>query len=1039
MNAPVAPRFRLRTLGTAALDCRGEDGSWETVMRASKPLALLVYLATVPGRSLPREQLADSLWGDESPDRARASLRQAIYALKQVIGEEVLQSEREVVVLRAGALDCDRDAFIAAMRVNDLDAMLAVYHGGFCESMSVGGATEYERWMRAERSHLERLLIDRAQMVIPARIAAGEMAPALEAARALERHLADRSEVQVLLFDALVASGGRLEAVERLSAHASQLSSQELSIPPQIAERIARVRRVALEPPPPPTASLGAIGQQLIGRDALLGELSREAEVARAGGVRRVILHGPAGVGKTRVLDELEARLRLRGARVVRVSILPSMGDVEYAALLDLVRAVCDLPGALGISEHSASRLIKVLPELRSRFPGAARSADAVIDDARGLQSAVADLLSSVAEERLVVLMLDNVHHADPMSLQVLLGTQIHPKSRLLELWTSRNGHEFAAMPGTAVFDVLPLAESDVLALLSAVAKVPDEAWMHALATALFRRSRGVPQLVLAAIRSLGAAGLLRISRGSWTSERPDALLSMANATAGTAALVAGVDATSRLALEVLAAWGRPMEERDLLGTLALAVRAVGADEWRGCLRRLESLGLVQSRDVTWGISHDTVADELRATPSSVLEDAPRELLFAYWTGSGRLTASVLAQLALLAGEEDTPSLATRLARIAQGEPRLSAAGLRGRELARRIARLSGHPAWERDVASGLGFFARQSDGTRLALAVVMTLVVTGLLVLGVRLQPRLVIESVPMAEFSVDGVPAELVVQPRVRITDGFGRPSDLEVAVRVSVDHGALVGETVRRTVQGRLQYEGLGLLRGPDGVEERPVHVAFHGPWWVRPARAEIPGLTTTRARDAFRVVALSANGVAVSDDYIITANARDSIRFDLTFEYTTVHPTANYIVGAMPTWGRRESSAIRLAGLPRPVVNAWRTVSFALAPPGRPGEQYVVVMMDMEDTVDHMFSGTSWQAGAPVWNDGNDILDQPLEVFEDLRRSGRATVVGKVNALYGTRQGEYRIGDSLHRRLGGTPASEPRAVTGRAVLIRFRADD
>jgi DNA-binding SARP family transcriptional activator len=1011
MTSPATLAYRLRTFGATTLEQREGDGAWDVVIRASKPLALLIYLSTQPGRSLSREQLADSLWGDESPERARASLRQALYALKQTLGDDVLQAEREVVVLREGAIESDRDLFLTAMRRNDLDEMLAVYGGAFCDALSVGGATEYERWLRAERAHLERLVLDRAQNVVPARIAAGELHSALDAARALEKHFSERSEVQVLLFDALVAAGGRLEAVERLSAHATQLSAKELSIPPQIAERIARVRRAAIEPPSAPNGSLAAIGQQLVGRDALLGELSREAESARAGGARRVVLNGPAGVGKTRVLDELEARLRLRGARIVRVGLLPSMRDVEYSALVELVRALCELPGALGVSEHSASRLLRVLPELRSRFPGAVREGDAIADGVRGLQSAVADLLSSVSEERLVVLMLDNVHHADSASLQVLHGTQAHPKSRLLELWTSRSGREFVSGADTSVIDVMPLAEPDVISLLASVAKLPDEAWMHGLATALYRRSRGVPLLVLASIRSLGAAGLLRITRGTWASDRADALLQMANATAGTAALVAGVDAVSRLALEVLAAWGRPMEERDLLGTLALAVRSVGADEWRACLRGLESLGLVQSRDVTWAIAHDSVADELRATPSTVLEDAPRELLFAYWSRPSRLSATVLEQLALIVGQEDSPRLALKLARAAQHSSRLDSAGLRGRELVRRIARQAGHPEWERELDRSLGFFARQSDGARLSIAVVLTLVVMGLAVLGVRLQPRIIVESVPMAEFGLEGMPQDFVVQPRVRIADGFGRVSDVAVPVRVAVDHGSLVGETIRRTENGRVQYEGIGWLRGPVEDVGRPVHVDFRGPWWVRSARVEIPGSSTAVSQDAFQVISLKANGEPVSSDYIISAAAGDSIRFELTFEYTTVHPTANYIVGAMPTWGRRERSAIRLAGLPRPVVDAWRTVSFTVEAPGRAAEQYVIILMELEDTVDHLFSGTSWTRGAPVWNDGDDFLDQPRTVFEELRLSGRAVIAGK---------------------------QVPRAVIGRAILIRFQGE-
>lgn len=1037
MIADEIPAFRLLTLGLTALEQRGTDGTWISVMRASKPLALLVYLAAAPRRTLSREQLADTLWGDESPERARASLRQAVYALRQVLGEDILHTERDVLSLSDRGLWCDRDAFIAAVRRNDFDSMLGVYGGEFCASLSVGAAAAYERWMTTERAHLEQMLLDRAQSVIPARLAAGDTDTALANARDLEAYAAQRSEVQVLLFDSLVAAGDRLEAAERLAAHATRLSATDAAVPPAIAERLARVRRVSLASPPQGTSSLVAVGEQLIGRDGLLSSLSREAEVARAGGSRRVVLSGPAGVGKTRVLDELEARLRLRGARVVRVSLRAEMHDVPFAALVELVRALVELPGALGVGEATARHLIDVVPDLRSKFPGVPRDAATHADGLRGLQHAVSDLLSSVAEERLVVVMMDNLHYADDATVQVLTGTQAQSASRLLEVWTSRRGAELPAASSTAVIDVLPLTSTDVVALLESVAHLPAEPWTRALADALFRRSRGVPLLVLAAVRSLGAAGLLRVSHGTWVSERPEALVEMANATAGTAALVAAVDSRARLALEVLAEWGRPMEERDVIGTLHLGASGASTTEWRACLRRLESLGLVQSRDATWGVAHDTVADELRATSSSVLEDSPRELLFEYWSARSRLSVPVLEQLALLSGHSETPAFAVRLARAASGVERLHRAGLRGRELTGRIARMSGRAEWAPEIHRSIGFIARQSDAARFSIAMAAVLVMTGLIVLVDRFQPRIVVETVPMAEYGRPGTPAEFVVQPRVRIENGFGTPLSLRVPVRLSVSHGQLVGESQRVTENGRLQFEGISMIQGPATGQSGQLSMTYDGPWYVRSGHSELLGMRFNYEVDQFRVIKLSANGVPVGDEMIVTAALGDSILFDLTFEYTTLSATANYIVGAMPTWGRRETAAIRLAGLPRPVHEAWRQVTFAVPSAPAAGDYYVVILMDLEDTVDHLFSGTSWQYGAPRWYDGNDVVDQPREVFEALRQSGNSQYDGKSRADY-ARQGTYRVGGAIVSRSAGSFEADtmPEPLMGRAVLVRFR---
>lgn len=1041
MTASPTASLRLRTLGVPLLE-RDEFGRWEPALRGGKPLALLIYLSTLDGRAATREQLADLLWGDEAPERSRASLRQAVYALRQAVGEEVLTSDREQLSLRPGALASDRSTFLDASRRGDFDAMLAAFGGSFCEGLPVGGAVEFERWMRAERLRLERLLLDQAAGVVPTRIAAGEGESALAVARQLDRHFPDRSEVVVLLFDALVATGGRLEAVERLSAHGARLASQEISLPPALAERLARARRAAAEGPAMPMGpamALSMVGQQLVGREALLSELSREAEVARGGQVRAVVLTGPAGVGKTRALDELEARLRLRGARVVRVGVQQAMQDVEYAALVEYVRALAALPGALGVSERSAGRLLGVVPELAERFPGAVAHRVSVrgAEGIARLQEALGDLLASVSEERLVVTMLDNLHHADVASRRVLAGTMPAPTSRLLRIATSRNATDGAVLTSASVIEVLPLDAEGIAAMLRSVATVPELPWMDDLVRALERRSLGVPQVVLAMLRSLGAARLLHVEDGAWTSERPEALLAMAEETAGTSALLAGVDPLARLALEVLATWGRPMEDRDFIGTMAGTAAAPSVESLRDRLRQLEALGLVQSRDVTWALAHDTVADELRRAPSAVLVEPPAELLFAYWRHPDRLSVPVLEQLALIAGRDESAAMAVRLGRAAIGAPRVREAGMRGRALARRVARMSGRPEWEATVLRGLGLWGRQSEGTRIATIVAAMLLFLTLVAFAERLQPRVVISTPAMAEQPGDELAVSLVVQPRVQVENGFGRIWARQLPLRVRADLADVFGDTVRESVGGSAQFERLALRRR--GIESvpRPVHLVVSGPWYLRPGRAPVVGMTSGVLRDDWRLTGAEVNGRSLGDSLIVDVAPGDSLRVDLTFEYTTVQATANYLVGAAPMWEPRERASIRIAGLPRPVHDAWRHETFGVRAPDRPGSYFIAILFDLEDTVEHSFSSTSWQFGAPSWYDGNDIQDQPATFLDSLRVHGFATATPQSRRQLRTRLADIRVGDSVTPRPVYPEHGRRRLVTGRAILVRVQA--
>jgi DNA-binding SARP family transcriptional activator len=1042
MHAPTVIARRLKTFGSPSLDAQVASG-WKPVMRGGKPLALLVYLTSLDGRAESRERLADLLWGDEAPERSRGSLRQAVYALRQVLGDEILTSDRETVAVDATRLPSDYQAYVAASRRGDFDAMLAVYTGAFCDGLRLGGAAEFERWMDAERRRLERLLLDHAVRVIPTRIAAGDSEPALVAARTLDVLFPDRSDVVVWLFDALVAVGGRLEAIERLSAHQARLAAQNLVVPPSLAERIARVRRAPVEGPllpAGPALPLATVGQQLVGRESLLGELLRLGEAARAGATQRVLLAGPAGVGKTRVLDELEARLRLRGARVVRVALQPTMREVRLAAVVSLVRSLSVLPGAAGISEESAAQLTQIVPELRERFPGAAGTAMPrdEADGRRRLTDAVADLMAAVSEGRLVVMMVDNLHYADGESLQVLMSAQPLAGARLLLLWTSRRVADAALASDAVIIDVLPFGADDIRTMLSAVAALPELPWTGALVTALYERSRGAPQLVLAMIRSLGAARLLGVEGGRWTSARPDDLLAMVRETAGTSALVSDLRAVARLSLEVLAAWGRPMAELDFLGIMRNGSPAFTPETLREALHELEGLGLVQSRDLTWALAHDTVADELRQHPSSVGADAPVELLFRYWRHPHRLSIAVLEQLALLAGRQASESLAVRLGRAALASPSVKETGLRGRVLAQRIARMCGQPEWGTRILRGLGFWGRRSERERVAATAVGMLALVFLVWLGERLQPRVVVTTPPMSEQMQDNLAVSLVVQPKVRIENGFGRPWTRPMRLLVRNEYGPIYGDSSRRTINGVAQFERLAVPRPPAQPVPQPVHLLVSGPWYVRSVRVPITGLLTADVADVFRVTAAEVNGVSLGDSLIVRVAPGDSLRVDLTFEYTTVNPTSNYLVGAAALWVPRERASIRIAGLPRPVREGWRHVTFAEKAPSRPGDYYIVILFHLEDTVEHLFSSTSWSHGAPLWYDGNDIHDEPPEFFEALRRDGVATAREVLRRPLKTRLGDIRLGDSLLAGHVSPSASGARHHVGRAILVRVRAD-
>ncbi|MDQ8146874.1 MAG: AAA family ATPase [Gemmatimonadota bacterium] len=1001
--------LRLRTFGSTALERRIDDGNWETVLRTGKPLALLVYLASADGRTVPREQLADLFWGDESPERARGSLRQALHIIRRAVGESILVADRDTVALQSEGLEVDRSRALRAIRAADVAELLQVYAGPFCPHLDVGRAPEFERWLEAERGHLERVVVDAVTAGIGRQLADGALDRAVPGARQLVTAAPDAPGAVVLLADALAASGALSEARERLEATAVRWDSAGQPVPPLLQERLDRFRRASVARPVVEAGTLELLGRTLVGREAPLASLLREAERARGGTARRVALVAPAGMGKTRLLDEFDARMRLRGARVVRVRFLPGMRGVPFAAAADLIRALASLPGALGISGVSARALIGLVPELVVRYVAAdAAALPPLAMSLLARRDALADLLGAVSEDRLVLVLVDDLQYADEMSRDLLASV---PRSagRLFELYASRSGVDSRLFGPDLDLLLAPLNAVDARLLLAEVGAVPEADWVTEMLDRLVRRVRGEPQTLLAALRALVDGGHLLLDEGRWVAPAPEGLGEAIDRADGVPQSIASLSDAERRLLRLLATWARPMEEADLIAVMGADAAVLAA------LSRMAALGLVQSRDATWVVAHDAIVEGIDAVAPPPGEVAPLAAIIEHWAGHPQLTAAVLEHLALLCGARDDLAAARRLVSRVAGRRRWRIVGLRGRTLARAVARAAGQPTWAGPLDDAVGFLARRSD-RGLALLGAGTAFAAGLLLwLLAMLQPRLVVESEPMAEV-VSGQALHvlaLIVQPRVVVRNGFGRALEMDLPVAVSVPGALVRGDSAVRLRDGRYQFERLLVQLDSARPPPRPDQwrIDLRGPWYVRDASVRIRGSGSADQQNTFRAISLRVAGGALVGPMHVRARLGDSLRFDLTFEYSTVEATANHIVAGTPTWGDRRRSVIRLAGLPSPVQNAWRTVTFSVPPPPRVGMHHVAVLLAMEDEAANVLSGTNWGAGEPIWFDGNDVVDLPPRAFEGLRTRGSVTLPRYLRRFYQDRLPDLRLGEQV----------------------------
>ena len=150
------PKFGLSLLG--GFELTGPDG---VIGLPSRKLAgLLAYLACNL-RPQSREKLTTLLWGSRFEAQAKQNLRQALFRLRKVLGQDALESDGELISLNAACVSCDVRRFETLVREGSREALSAatdLYRGQLVDDISVGEAG-WNEWIAGERERLLELAL----------------------------------------------------------------------------------------------------------------------------------------------------------------------------------------------------------------------------------------------------------------------------------------------------------------------------------------------------------------------------------------------------------------------------------------------------------------------------------------------------------------------------------------------------------------------------------------------------------------------------------------------------------------------------------------------------------------------------------------------------------------------------------------------------------------------------------------------------------------------------------------------------------------
>lgn len=344
----------------------------------------------------------------------------------------------------------------------------------------------------------------------------------------------------------------------------------------------------------------------VVGRNAELAVLHDELARARRGELRSVLLTGEPGMGKTRLAKQL---LTIPGATALSARAYP-LGESS----------------PFGLWAEALERHLRVLPpeEITTLCAGSERDLAAVLRSVAAVAAAVpqgepprarllaalAGLVATVAANRTMVLLLDDLQIADASSLEALhYIAHSCAESPVLVLGTARPaelGEDAAAsevllrLEQEGMLRRLPVGPLDAPALRSLSEAMIDAPAPDALVGWLEERSRG---------NVLFAVGLLRALLDEGADLAAPSLRRLPESLVERVGIrLDQLDASALDAVELLAVLGRTTELRVLV-----AVTELPPDEVAEVLERLVRAGLVteaeQGLELTFEPAHPLIAE----------------------------------------------------------------------------------------------------------------------------------------------------------------------------------------------------------------------------------------------------------------------------------------------------------------------------------------------------------------------------------------------------------------------------------------------
>ncbi|GAA5152101.1 hypothetical protein GCM10023340_31860 [Nocardioides marinquilinus] len=516
---------------------------------------LLAALALEPGHVVGLDLIADRIWDGEPPANPAPTVHAYVSRLRaslRTFGPDGAEVPSVLVTRAPGyALDVPRRSLDAQRFVEDVREARALaaddparartlVRGTLALWRGDAYADVAAEFARREADRLAGLRLDALELAAQVDLSLGRHESLVGEAGALVAEHPLREGLQRAYLLALYRSGRQAEAL-RHYAVVRELMADELGIDPgpdlrALHEAILR-QDAALDPPAAPAGGLtvadaapappvradvdsaAPTGPRLVGRERELARLAEAVDRAAAGTATPVAVVGEAGIGKSRLLEEAAGLAARRGALVAWGRCWQHEGAPVLWPWLQALESLVDQlgrvdPGALDRALGGRGAGVAALvPALADRTPSAPPPVTPSDGAQLVLYAAVAAFLEAVADGQTVVMLLEDMHWADPGSRELAEYVVGHVRSaRLALVLTVRSPTDEAVRTGSELLTSLARSgrgervdlgglEPEAVAAYVAdrTGSLPD----HATSSALAERTGGNPFFVGELVRLL--------------------------------------------------------------------------------------------------------------------------------------------------------------------------------------------------------------------------------------------------------------------------------------------------------------------------------------------------------------------------------------------------------------------------------------------------------------------------------------------------------------------------------------------------------